>query len=148
MNYHDDSIQVRGDRNALAEEMASVDFDYDAADRGNPLAAVVHEDDFSAYRDAARKSMDFYRRVFMVIQDFRGDKAFANDCAMLALGWFDLARARTQQELANRHMCERANVNRLVNKFQALLDITPLIGQRTETSRAKFSEARKKQLKP
>lgn len=147
MNYDDDSIQVRGDRNALAEEMASVDFDYDAIDRGNPLAAVLHEDD-GAYREAARQSMDFYRRVFMVIQDFRGDKSFANDCAMLALGWFDLARARTQQELAVRYKCERANVNRLVNKFQALLSITPCIGQRTETSRAKFSEARKKQLKP
>lgn len=124
-----------------AAELATVDFDYAAIDGEESVDAA------EAYRQAAREALDFYRRVFMCLQDYRGDKAFANDCAMLALGWNDLARAKTQEELSRRHKCERANVARMVNKIQALVGIPPMAGQRCMAARAKFSQARKQQLK-
>ena len=125
----------------------AVNFDYDEIDRGNPLAAIIHEPDSEAFRVAAVESKDFFRRLWMVVQDYRGDKALANDCAMFAVGWFDLARAHSQEEIAVRHQCERANVNRLVIKIQKLLGIPPMIGQRCDSARRKFSAIRKQQLK-
>ena len=145
----DDSIQVRGDRNAIADELGSVNFNYDEIDRGNPLAAIINEDEVGeAYREASRRQLDFLRRVIMAIQDYRGDKAFAIDCACLALGFHALARAKTQEELAQRHACTKANVNRAVNSIQFAIGIEPLPGQRCKEARGKFSEVRKQQLKP
>lgn len=149
MSYQDDdNIQVRGDRNAIADSLGSVDFPYDEIDRGNPLAAIIGEDDVDAYREASRRQMDFLRRVIMAVQDYRGDKVFALDCACLALGFHALARAKTQEELASRHNCTKANVNRTVNAIQFAVGIEPLPGQRSAESRRKFSEVRKQQLKP
>ena len=125
----------------------SVDFNYDEVDRGNPLAAVISEADENAFRIAAIESRDFYMKIFMAIQDYRGDKAFAFDCACFALGWLDLARAKTQDDIAKRHKCERANVNRLIVKIQSRVKIPPTVGQRAEDVRNKFSQIRKGQLK-
>lgn len=136
-----DGIQFR-DRNAMAEELAKVDFPYESIDK-EPTVEEAAE----IFREAARTAMDFYRTVFMRIVDFKGDKNFALDCAMLALGWYDLARAYTQEDIAKRYKCERANVNRLVNKIQKNVGIPPMDGQRGQSAREKFSTARKKQLK-
>lgn len=123
-------------------ELATVDFPFHELDDEQAIEAAA------IFRQAAAASMDFYRRLFMSIQDYRGDKAFAIDCAMLALGWHDLARAFTQQEIARRHKCDKANVNRLVNKIQTLVGVPPLNGQRSNQAREKFSSIRKQQLKP
>ena len=119
----------------------STEFPYHELD-----GAASNDEAAEIFRQAARTSLDFYRRVFMSIQDYRGDKAFALDCAMLALGWHDLARAYTQMEIANRHGDTRANANRLVLKIQKAVGVPPLPGQRSEKSRQKFSEERKQQL--
>jgi hypothetical protein len=120
----------------------STDFPYNEIDGAPPQDEAAE-----AFRQAARAAMDFYRRVFMSIQDYRGDKAMAMDCAMLALGWCDLAKAHTQEEVARRHKCERATINRLVIKMQNMVGVPPLPGQRGAASRQKFSNVRKQQLK-
>ncbi len=140
MTNDDDGNQIYGDRNAMAGELASVDFPYDEID------GEIKED-VDEYREAAKKQMDFLKRVFMVIQDYRGDKEFTLDCACLALGFLALARAKTQEEIAVRYKCTRANVSNVVNSIQSALGIDPLPWQRNKDIRRKFSDTRKGQLK-
>lgn len=135
----DDKIQVKHDRNAMVETMQSVDFPYDEIDGVEP------EQD--AFREAAHKSLDFIRKLIMAMQDYRGDKAFALDCACLALGFHDLCRSKTQTELAARHACHKANVAQCVKHIQFALSVEPMPGQHSKETRDKQSAKRKEQLK-
>lgn len=100
-----------------------------------------------AFSSAYLVAFNFYKGIFQRIKRYRGDKAFAFDCAMLALGWEDLAKAKTQEDIAKRYNCGRANVAREVKSIQCAENIPPMAGQRNEAARAKFSQARKLQLK-
>ena len=100
------------------------------------------------WAEARSSTLQFLDGIFAVIQDFRGAKGFAVDCACLAMGRTHLLGAHnTQVLLAKKWNCSKENVRKLVDKFQELNGIMPMPGQRAEAGRENMSRQRKGQLK-
>ncbi len=95
---------------------------------------------------AAVKAQRFYRNLMMAIKSYKGPRAFAMDCACLALGWKDILGCQTQIELAKKWKCTKANVEKCVGHIQQICGIPETVEQRDEAARGKMSRARKGQL--
>jgi hypothetical protein len=131
----------------------------DPFDRSNPIVAVLTEasDDptetaVNEYRLAGMRALEFCRSSAMLIKCYRGNTAFAFDCWLLAMGWFDILGVQDQVSLAARWHCERANVGKVVKKMQARLGLSPVPGQRRlegcQHMRARRQAQLKNQSKP
>ncbi len=97
------------------------------------------------------RSEHFWRRAISEVFTYKGNRAFALECFILALGtatkqpvWFDIIGVRTSVELGERWGVSKANVNKCVRSFQKMLNLP---GERSEQSKLKMSEVRKGQLK-
>jgi hypothetical protein len=123
-------------------------------DRGNPLTAELESDDQNHYREACVLALDFFKDSARIIKDYRGQREFALDCWLLAMGWHELSGVETQEELALRYKksngdpMTKANVSKMVKKFQSVgfLNLPPAIGQRKLISCKNMSDKRKQQL--
>jgi len=128
------------------------DFDcagFNEPDRGNPLTAELERSAPNHYREAATDALDFFKNCARTIKEFRGDRGFAFDCWLLALGWYEVLGVRDQATLAAKWSCKKANVSKLVKKFQGpgFLNLPPMPGQRSIQGCANMSTKRKGQLK-
>ncbi len=122
-----------------------------------PLDAIMDDEDalaadstaqrLSDYREAAEKATDFFRRLVMSVMAFKGNKAFALDCACLALNWTDIIGCDSQVKLADRWKCKKENVRKLMAHIQKLTGAPPTPNQRSEDGRKKMSNKRRGQLK-
>jgi hypothetical protein len=108
---------------------------------------VDSENPRNEYREAAERAYDFFRCWAMVVKEFKGQRAFAFDCGLLALGWTEILGCDSQVELAARWKCEREMVRKLVNRIQRMTGAPPLSSQRSESGKNKMWKARRKQLK-
>lgn len=122
-------------------------------DCGNPLTAELEESPFAEddgppniYREAAEKANDFYKNCARAIKEFKGDRAFAFDVWLLTMGWYQILGVRDQVELAAKWGCDKANVSKLVKKFQAILGLPPMPGQRSLEGCNRMRAVRKSQL--
>lgn len=122
----------------------------DECDRENPLSAIVEEtDDLNHYREVAGRALDFFRNAAVIIKEYKGDRAFAFDCWLLAMGWYEILGVRDQTALAAKWSCEKANVSKLVKRLQGpgYLNLPPGPGQRDLNACNKFRKIRKEQCK-
>src|SRR6185312_17473923 len=81
---------------------------------------------------AAVVAQRFYRNLMLAVKAYKGPRAFALDCACLALGWTDILGLKTQQELADKWRCEKANVNKCMKHIQDMCGIPPTAEQRDD----------------
>lgn len=113
-----------------------------------PLAAIMDDEDALVadaaheYREAAKRATEFFRSWAMAVKGFKGQRAFAFDCGLLALGWFDILGCATQVELANRWKCEKENVRKLVSHIQNLTGAPPTANQRGQDGKNAMRESR------
>lgn len=153
-----EAVWVDGERSAVAQE-DSGGFVMQWASRWG----VRMEDAFEAIAEvqerallevgseghaAAVKAQRFYRDLMMAVKSYKGPRAFALDCACLALGWRDILGCQTQIELAKKWKCTKANVEKCVGNIQEQCGIPETVEQRDEAARRRMSQRRKKQLKP
>ena len=94
---------------------------------------------------AAVKAQRFYRNLMLAVKSYKGPRAFALDCACLALGWKDILGCNTQIELAKKWKVTKANVEKCVGNIQELCGIPETVEQRDEAAR-RMSVKRKGQL--
>lgn len=123
---------------------------HEAAEAGQDVI-MDDEDALSAQMraEARSRTLQFLDGIFAVIKEFRGSSGFAVDCACLAMGRTHLlGPANTQSLLGRKWNCSKANVQKLVDKFQEINRILPMPGQRGQSGRDKMSSRRKSQLKP
>ena len=128
-------------------------YEHNEPDRGNPLTAEL-ETEPNSYREAAICALDFFKDAARIIRDYRGQREFAFDCWLMAMGWHELTGVETQEELALRYKksngdpMTKANVSKMVKKFQSsgFLNLPPAIGQRKLSSCKNMSDKRKQQL--
>ena len=122
-------------------------------DRGNPLTAEL-EDDVNCYREAAMTALDFFKNCARLVKEYKGDRGFAFDCWLKAMGWHEILGVETQEALANRHKkpngdpMTKASVSKLIKQFQkpAFLNLPPVIGQRNLISCKIMRASRKAQI--
>lgn len=121
----------------------------DECDRGNPLAAILDDPEpVNHYREAAVDLYDFMVRCFVELAEAKGNKEFTLDCLLLALGFTHMIKpcrdphskksipVVDQATLAKKWGggglgMTKANVSKMVKKFQALIIIPPSYGQRS-----------------
>jgi len=123
-------------------------------DRGNPLTAELDEVAVNHYREAAAAALDFFKDCARIVKEYRGDRGFAYDCWLMAMGWDSILGVKTQDALAKRHKkadgnpMTKASVSKLVKKFQgpAFLNLPPTNGQRKLTACQTMRQSRKQQL--
>ena len=121
----------------------------DEPDRSNPLTAELEEAiPPNIYREVASISFDFFKSCARTIKEFKGDRAFAFDCWLLAMGWYPILGVRDQVALAAKWGCSKANVTKLVKKFQGpgFLNLPPMPGQRSISGCDTMRTKRKTQL--
>lgn len=95
---------------------------------------------------AAVQALKFYRNWAMAVLSYKGPGLFALDCACYAVGWRDITGCQTQQQLADKWHCTKANVEKCVGAIQQICGIPKMVGQRSEEACGKMSKARKGQL--
>jgi len=125
--------------------------DDEMEDRGNPLMAELERPNI--HREEGLKFLEFMFNALRAIKSYQGNKEFALDCFLAALGgsgWAIIGGANDQSELAAKWGCTKANVSKLVKKFQAkgFLNLPPAPGQRDLTGCRVMKQKRKGQLKP
>jgi len=98
-------------------------------------------------RDSAIAAQSFYKRWAMAIKSFKGPRAFAFDCGLLALGWTGILGCSDQVALARKWKCTKQNVEKAVGMIQKLCDAPPTPQQRSAESCKRMSNVRKTQLK-
>jgi hypothetical protein len=93
----------------------------------------------------------FWRRFMISVFSYQGPRAFALECAILALGtatrqsvWYDIIGCKNQVELSERWKVTKADVNKCVRSFQKTLNLP---GERSDESKITMSEVRNGQLK-
>lgn len=121
-------------------------------DDSEPIIADAIDDPVpvNVYREAALRYMDHMQNCARIIKEYRGDPVFVCECWWLAMGWLQFLDKdrQTQTGLAahykhkNGRPMTKANVNKLVKKFQSFLTLP---GERSEISRQRMSQSRKKQ---
>ena len=122
----------------------------DEMDRGNPLAAIIDDQTpVNIFREVASRAHDFFMNGARIVKEYKGDRGFAFDCWMLALGWYPILGVRDQTELAAKWRCKKANVSKLVKKIQSdgFLNLPPAPGQRSLAGCKTMKQSRKEQLK-
>lgn len=118
------------------------------AEQGESPEEQAREAESAIWQEAGGRTLQFLDGIFAIILDFRGSKAFAVDCACLAMGRAHLLGPHnTQVLLAQKWNCTKENVRKLVDKFQELNGIMPMPGQREKEGRENMSRRRKEQLK-
>lgn len=122
----------------------------DDIDRGNPLAAILEDETpVNEYREVASRALDFFMNCARIIKEYKGDRGFAFDCWLLAMGWYPILGVPDQTALAAKWRCKKANVSKLVKKIQGegFLNLPPAPGQRSLAGCQTMKQSRKEQLK-
>lgn len=155
--HHGESAWVDGERSAVASEDSggfimqwATRWGMNAEDALEAIAEVQERalmECGSEGHAAAVKAQRFYRALMLAVKAYRGPRAFALDCACLALGWKDILGCQTQIELAKKWKCTKANVEKCVGNIQKQCGIPETVEQRDEAARRKMSWRRKGQLK-
>lgn len=122
----------------------------DEIDRGNPLAAVMDEDEpgNSEYRDEAIACLNGFELRFA--RQLVRLRFLATDCLLFANHYGHLIGCYSQTDIVKRHKGDpsaKANVNKWVKSFQRQIRLPDLVGQRDATGRRNIYKARKSQLK-
>lgn len=157
-NGAETAVWADGERTVMAAEdsggfITSWAERYGFKDLGAAMEAVVEVQERllvecgSEGHAAAVKAQRFYRNLMMAIKSYKGPRAFAMDCACLALGWKDILGCQTQIDLAKKWKCTKQNVEKCVGHIQQACGIPETLEQRDESARVKMSRARKGQLK-
>ncbi len=130
-------------------------------DRGNPLTSELEDDGQSDEAELQEIHPNIYRqcaiiftdRIFSIaccVMSYKGNKQFAFECVLAAQGgrFWSVLGVKDQDALADRWGCTKANVSKLVKKFQGpgYLNMPPMPGQRTLAGCANMKASRKKQL--
>lgn len=113
------------------------------------------QDEF--YADNAQKSrvadllaMDFMKKVFMAMIQFKGSTRMINEIALYALGQEHLIPAqpaiRSQQDLAVRWKCKKANIAKNLKWLQEICGIPERPDQRNSEAREAMERSRRRQL--
>ena len=116
------------------------------------LHPVMDEDDAIAEQlhDMRCKCVQWIIESVRMIKSYQGNRDFALDCWAISLGeiGWPIVGATSQAKLAEKYGMTKANVCKLVNKFQgpAFLNLPPAGGQRSLNGRKSMVASRIKQL--
>lgn len=109
----------------------------------------------SADRIASLQAFEFLKKVIMTNMQFHGKPAMIRDITAFALRMEHLIPPlsngkpiQSQQDLADRWRCKKANIAKTLKWLQERCGIPPRPDQRTEDARAAMAASRKNQLKP
>lgn len=102
-------------------------------------------------REASIQTMDFFKRGYRVLIQYKGNPVLAQHAFALAMGWRELIDCETAVDIAKKlfgNPKKKAAVTKAVKMFQDALGIEPGNGQRSQKGREQMAKARNKQLKP
>lgn len=114
---------------------------------------VIMDDEDAHKRDlrlSALETMEFFKRGFRLLVQYKGNQSLALHAFCLAHGWFDLIECESAVEVAEKLFGDpkkKAAVTKAVKLFQDSLGIPPMPGQRKQDGREQMKKARKEQLK-
>jgi len=113
---------------------------------------IMDEDDAAKreLREASMETMDFFKRGYRLVVQYKGNQLLAQHAFCLALGWGDLVECESAVDVAVKLFADRkkkAAVTKAVKLFQDALGIPPHSGQRSQKGREAMKKARLGQLK-
>lgn len=129
------------------------DFHYHAPQVNGEPALIMDEEDAakSDLRNQSVETMDFFKRGFRLLFQYKGNLLVAMYAFALAHEWFDVAECETAKDAAvkiSANPKKRAAMTKAIKHFQDSLGIGPGKGQRSQKGREEMAKARNKQLKP
>lgn len=97
-------------------------------------------------KDASRVLNAYVHNQLVIARTTPNDVALSMKIFWLALGWFDVAGAKSTQELARQFGASKQKVSKVLLEFNSKLKLPPLPSQRDEEGRANIRTARKEQV--
>lgn len=129
-------------------------FDDEENPLDEPIFHPIMDDEDAAkleLREASIKTMDFFKRGFRLLVQYKGNPVLAQHALALAFGWMDMIECETAVDVAKKLFSnpkKKAAVTKAVKLFQDALGLEPGSGQRSQKGREQMAKARQTQLKP
>lgn len=139
-------------RNKLDTEWQPEDFAIRAPYQESHKPVIMDDEDAAKadLRNVSVETMDFFKRGYRLLIQYKGNPMLAQHAFALAMGWFDLIECETAVDVAKKLFAnpkKKAAVTKAVKLFQDALGIGSMPGQRSQAGREEMATARNGQLK-